>query len=82
MNRGMTVVAIPKRTANVFITNMADMAAKKTVLRECLIAIMAAMKKVLSPNSETIITESDAMNAWKNLTCPKRDHMSSESSKL
>jgi hypothetical protein len=49
--------------ANVFITNMADMAAMKTVLLACLIAIMAAMKKVLSPNSDTIITEMDATNA-------------------
>lgn len=49
--------------AKVFITKMADMAAIKTVDRECLIAIMAAMKNVLSPNSDTIITETDAMNA-------------------
>ncbi len=46
---------------------MADMAAMKTVDLECLIAIMAAMKNVLSPNSDTIITETDAINAWTNL---------------
>lgn len=27
-------------------------------------AIIAAMKKVLSPNSDTKITDMDAMNAW------------------
>jgi len=28
--------------------------------------MMAAMKKVLSPNSETTITDKDAINAWMN----------------
>ena len=54
--------------ANVFITNIAVIAAKKTVERECLIAMIAAMKNVLSPSSDTMITETDAINAWKNLT--------------
>ena len=31
-----------------------------------LIAMMAAMKKVLSPISETMIIEKEAMNAWIN----------------
>lgn len=35
----------------------------KTVDLGCLIAIIAAIKKVLSPNSETNITDSDATNA-------------------
>lgn len=43
----------------------AEIAPTKTVSRGCLIAIMAAMKNVLSPNSDTIITENDATNAWK-----------------
>lgn len=41
----------------------ADMAPANTVILECRIAIIAAMKKVLSPNSETTITESDATKA-------------------
>lgn len=90
MNRGMTVVAMPSKTAKkngsktvnsndifsylstgiiahlpakVFMTNIADIAAINTVDRECLMAMMAAMKKVLSPNSETMITETEAMKA-------------------
>ena len=37
-------------------TPSAAMAPEKTVARACRIAIIAAMKNVLSPNSETIIT--------------------------
>ena len=37
-------------------TPSAKMAPAKTVARACLIAMIAAMKNVLSPNSETIIT--------------------------
>jgi len=48
----------------------AAMAPAKTVSRGCLMAIMAAMKKVLSPNSETIITEKEATKAWKKPTPP------------
>ena len=44
------------------------MAPPKTVRRGYLIAIMAAIKKVLSPNSETIITENEATNAGKKPT--------------
>jgi hypothetical protein len=42
----------------------ADMAPKNTVSLECRIAMMAAMNHVLSPNSETMITDSDAIKAW------------------
>ena len=65
MNRGTIVVARPSITARVFMINIADMAARKTVYRECLIAIMAAMKKVLSPSSETMITDKEATNPCK-----------------
>lgn len=41
----------------------ADNAPEKTSSRELLIANIAAMKKVLSPISETIITDRDAINA-------------------
>lgn len=44
----------------------ADIAPKKTVSLGCLIAIIAAIKKVLSPNSETTITDKDATKAWMN----------------
>lgn len=44
----------------------AEAAPKKTVSRECFIAIIAAIKNVLSPISETIITDNAAMNAWTN----------------
>lgn len=46
----------------------ADMAPPKTVRRGYLIAMIAAMKNVLSPNSETIITEKEATKAGKNPT--------------
>lgn len=44
------------------IRTRAEMAPKKTVSRECFIAMIAAMKKVLSPISETMITDNDATN--------------------
>lgn len=47
----------------------AVMAPANTVNLGYLIAIMAAMKKVLSPNSDTIITENEATKAGKNPTC-------------
>jgi len=43
------------------------MAPPNTSRRECRIARIAAMKKVLSPSSETIMTDSDATNAWRKL---------------
>lgn len=48
----------------------AAIAPVKTVSLGCLIAIIAAIKNVLSPSSDTIITESDAMNAWINPKLP------------
>ena len=50
-------VVIPKKTDKRVMTTRADMAAKNTTIREWVIAMMAAMKKVLSPNSEIIMTE-------------------------
>lgn len=44
----------------------ARIAPKKTANRECFIAMMAAMKKVLSAISEMTITEHEAMNPCKN----------------
>lgn len=45
----------------------AAIAPVKTIRRECRIARIAAMKKVLSPSSDTIMTDSDAINAWTKL---------------
>ncbi len=42
----------------------ADIAPANTVVLLCLMAMMAAMKNVLSPSSETTMTEKVAMNEW------------------
>lgn len=47
-------------------TARAPMAPANTVNRGYLIAIIAAIKNVLSPNSETTMTEIEATNAWRN----------------
>ena len=39
-----------------------------TISLGCRIAMMAAMKNVLSPSSETIITDKEAMKPWANPT--------------
>lgn len=44
----------------------AEIAPKNTVSRECFMAMMAAMKKVLSPISDTMITDKDAKKPWMN----------------
>lgn len=41
----------------------AAIAPQKTVNRECLIAMIAAINHVLSPNSDTIMTDIEANNA-------------------
>lgn len=46
----------------------APMAPLNTASLGCFMAMIAAMKKVLSPNSETTITDSEATNACKNPT--------------
>lgn len=45
------------------INTSAEMAPRNTVRRECFMAMIAAMKNVLSPISETIMTDSDATKA-------------------
>lgn len=42
----------------------ANIAPVKTVTREYLIAMIAAIKKVLSPSSDTMMTDSEATKAW------------------
>ena len=51
---------LPDRTV---ISAKAAAAPTNTVRRGCRIAIMAAIKKVLSPNSDTMMTDRDAINA-------------------
>lgn len=48
----------------------AVIAPTNTIIRGCRIAMIAAIKKVLSPNSDTTITDNDAMNARKKLESP------------
>lgn len=45
----------------------AVIAPANTIKRGCRIAMIAAIKNVLSPNSDTTITDNDAMNARKKL---------------
>lgn len=54
------------RQERTVISPSAAMAPAKMVERECLIARIAAMKNVLSPSSETMMTERDAPNACEN----------------
>lgn len=59
---------IPER---IVISARALIAPTNTVNLGCFIAIIAAMKNVLSPNSDTTITDRDATNACTkpNLSC-------------
>lgn len=47
------------------ISARALIAPMNTVNRGCFIAIIAAMKNVLSPNSDTTMTDKDAMKACR-----------------
>lgn len=60
---------LPERTV---IKASAVIAPVNTIKRGCRIAMIAAMKNVLSPNSDTTITDNDAMNAWMKLTSPNK----------
>lgn len=63
------VTTHPNSAERMVITANALIAAKKTVSLLLVIAMMAAMKKVLSPISETIITDKDSTKPCKNPTC-------------
>ena len=54
----------------IVITNSADSAPNNTVRREWRIAKMAAMKKVLSPISETMMTDREATRACRKPKLP------------
>ena len=60
----MIVVRAPMRTDITVIVARARIAPVKIVMRLYFMAIIAAMKNVLSPISETRITESDDRNPW------------------
>ena len=64
---GMMVMAYPKKADKTCITARAAIAPINTVHLGCLIAMIAAIKKVLSPSSETKITLSVAMKPWTKL---------------
>lgn len=57
MYLGMTVVSAPITTDKTVMIARASIAAAKTVKREYFMAMIAAMKNVLSPISETKMTE-------------------------
>ena len=64
-NLGMKVVTThPSKAERMVIRKRADKAARKTVSLLFLIARMAAMKKVLSPNSDTKITVIDSPESY------------------
>ena len=56
-------VAYPKQTDRNVMKARAERAPENTSSLELVMANMAAMKKVLSPISETIMTDNDARNA-------------------
>ena len=56
----------PRRADRTVMSARADMAARKTVSLFEVIAIMAAMKKVLSPSSETRMTERASTKPCRN----------------
>ena len=55
-------VANPKKTDKTFINPKAEMAPVNTRHLACCIARIAAMKNVLSPSSDTIMTQREATN--------------------
>ena len=57
------MVANPRQTERKVMNPRAEMAPLKTSSREYFMAIMAAMKNVLSPISDTMMTEIEAMKA-------------------
>lgn len=61
----MTVVATPKPEARTVIMPKANMDATNTTTRLFFMANIAAIKNVLSPNSETIMTDREATKACK-----------------
>ena len=63
---GITVVAYPSTADRMVIKPSASIAPVNTIDLACLIDIMAAIKNVLSPSSETMMTDKEATKAWMN----------------
>lgn len=63
------MVVYPRHTDKKVINPRADIAPANTNNLEYFMAIMAAIKKVLSPISDTMITERDAIKACTNPNC-------------
>lgn len=63
LNLDFKVVLAQIEPDKIVIRIRALIAPAKTASRECLIAIIAAINHVLSPNSETIITDNEAKKA-------------------
>ena len=63
--RGITVVAKPRTAERTVMRPSAPMAPVKTTNLECLIDIIAAIKNVLSPSSDTMMTDNAAMKPCK-----------------
>ncbi len=59
------VTTHPKSADSTVMSASADMAARKTVSLSQVMAMMAAMKKVLSPISETRMTDSASTKPWR-----------------
>ena len=60
---GMTVVAYPSTAERIVIKPRANIAPVNTTNLACRIDIMAAIKNVLSPSSETMMTDNEATKA-------------------
>lgn len=64
---GNKETACPTPTDSIVIAAKAEIAPAKTNLRECCIAKIMAIKKVLSPISETVINENPEIKAVSTL---------------
>lgn len=62
---GMEVVRRPRQMERMFMTVMAPMAPRKTAARDLCTDMMLVMKKVLSPSSEAVISEEEAMKEFQ-----------------
>lgn len=63
----MKVATDPKAADSIVMKTKADMAPVKTMNLGCFMAMIAAMKKVLSPNSETMTTDREARKPCQKL---------------
>ena len=76
------VTTNPRRAERMVMTARAEMAARNTVSLLLDMARMAAMKKVLSPSSDTRITDRDSTKPWRKPLCSVKLKLSPSSSRL